>query len=65
MKSVAEKVIDLLRDQPHLAERNDKQLIATYLQVYHNHQIPKPVLDAMPSFETIRRIRQKYTEASR
>lgn len=61
-----EKLEVLFKRYPHLAGGDhDKELIAKYLEVYHQHVIPAEVLAACPSFETIRRARQKYTANSK
>ena len=66
MSTVVERLEMLFRQYPHLASGDhDKELIATYLHTYHGHTIPLEVLEAMPSFETIRRARQKFTADSR
>lgn len=66
MSSVVERLEALFRRYPHLADgEHDKELIATYLEVYHGHVIPPDVLREAPSFETIRRARQKFTAEGR
>lgn len=66
METVVEKLEALFRSHPHLADgEHDKELIAKYLEVYHGHVIPPAVLASAPSFETIRRARQKYTPEPR
>lgn len=62
METAIERLHGLLRKYPHLADgEHDKELIAKYLEMYHGHVIPNQVLADMPSFETIRRARQKHT----
>lgn len=52
----------MFRKYPELADgEHDKELIATYLELYHNLSIPPEVLRSIPSFETIRRTRQYYS----
>jgi len=59
-RGVVDKLRALLTKYPQLRDgKHDKQLIAKYLEEYHGHVIPPAVLAAMPSFETIRRERQK------
>jgi hypothetical protein len=66
METVVEKLDSLLRKYPHLAQGgHDKELIAKYLEVYHHHVIPEKVLAEIPSFETIRRARQKFAAEHR
>lgn len=66
MATVAENLEALFRRFPQLADgEHDKELIALYLEVYHGHTIPPKVLAKIPSFETIRRARQKFTADSR
>lgn len=61
METVVERLEALFKRYPHLASgAHDKELIAKYLEIYHGHAIPADVLEAMPSFETIRRARQKH-----
>jgi hypothetical protein len=62
LDTVVDKLNALFNRYPHLADgEHDKELIAKYLEVYHHHVIPVEVLTEMPSFETIRRARQKFT----
>jgi hypothetical protein len=62
VETVTERLYALLRTNPRFADGgHDKELIAKYLEVYHGHVIPSTVLAAIPSFETIRRARQKFT----
>lgn len=66
MATVVERLEALFRRYPHLASgARDKELIAAYLETYHDHTIPPRVLEEMPSFETIRRARQKFTAEGR
>lgn len=59
-RGVVEKLKALLSKYPELKDgKHDKQLIARYLEEYHGHVIPPKILAAMPSFETLRRERQK------
>jgi hypothetical protein len=59
-RDVVEKLKALMAKYPELKDgKHDKQLIASYLEEYHGHVIPPKVLKAMPSFETLRRERQK------
>lgn len=62
IETTAERLHALFRRFPYLADgEHDKELIAKYLEVYHHHVIPAEVLGECPSFETIRRARQKFT----
>jgi len=66
MQTVVERLEALFRQYPHLADgEHDKELIAKYLEVYHGHVIPPEILAEIPSFETIRRTRQKFTADAR
>lgn len=59
-RGVVDKLKALLAKYPELQDgKHDKQLIAKFLEEYHGHVIPSHVLSAMPSFETLRRERQK------
>lgn len=66
METVVEKLEALFKRYPHLADGgHDKELIAKYLEIYHDHVIPDEVLAEIPSFETIRRARQKFAAEAR
>lgn len=63
LKTVEEKVKHLLIMKP-ITRNSDKVLIAEYIKEYHKNMAYVPFIDAillegMPSFETIRRTRQK------